>query len=1124
MHPLPDRVAEVTYQARPDHSEISYASGYRVTKELVMTAAHGLSQGLSVTVWVPSRGESFAAEVVWLGDRGFDVALLRICDPPENDDLPPVLPGELPSHAGQVEFRAIGFPRFAERQGRRQSVEFEGTIQLGSTIKNPGLIALNVTTAVPPNADPDWKGVSGAAVFTADDWLLVGVVSQSLPSAGSRYAEATRLTSAPDENFWYLLERRPSEAGSLWNSVISHRTYVERLADFELNLTSGTLPFLAPSGHPSSPSNLLNSLEKSSHGGILLSGGAGAGKTRTCIEVAELAVDRGWRVFHVVAQGTDVIIPDIAGAVLRDTTPAIVILDNLNEQLLAGVDLTAIRRNVLETAERYGVRVGVLASARPGWLRRAPTPVRSELRKIFEPVSICDDISHLRAVSQRIAERAAPNAYARFGQDLFEICGHRPTIALLIAHEVEARIKEGRTVPSIDRLRAGELLGWLEMRLAEDELETKAEGEGFQLVTSSPELQACAAAAAACPQPRRDIDEAAKRVLEFNSRDGTRANGIIDRLLDMKWLEYHEPYVRAAHDVVIDQLLENTLAPQAELSVDHQAADAIQQASLGRARTVGIFAGHLGRLLHDLALDDDDRGLAQYCEDWLLQHADQIGKVLKEAHPYEGSYALGGILTGPPWAAATIRAWDRIVMPWMEEFGQKSDAQHLFYVALPKLDGDQAEYLSHEAIKWLDSHLHRPQAQFVLSRLLARPDLTTAAAKDVIRRGLAWLSEYDEIPEAQFVLQKLLRRRDLAHDDAILAITHALVWLSIHTGTSEARFVLDTLLQRRDMDAQSRSQVVHDAFVWLDSQDCSFEERFVLRPLLRRRDLAPSEAAKAISYSLSWLEAHTQSDEIRFVLQPLLQRTDLSANDAALAISHSLSWLSKYNQDLHADFVINSLLSRPDLTSEDSSHAMSFAFTWLSFHGQTGQAPHVLSKLLEREDLSTHDLGHAAHSIVAYLETAGRAIPPNSLVSVLRRPDLSSEIASVIVDHACTWLDENAGGTEVGAMLQALLGRPDIDDSRQALLRDHTFAWLRNKVSSTISGSRMRLVLDHFAPSPLPADTAALIENWIGRNPKEVHCVISSLARNGFLTSGVVKAILRHTKGSPAGLDSVLSA
>ncbi len=135
MHPLPDRVAEVTYQARPDHSEISYASGYRVTKELVMTAAHGLSQGLSVTVWVPSRGESFAAEVVWLGDRGFDVALLRICDPPENDDLPPVLPGELPSHAGQVEFRAIGFPRFADAKAGGKASNLRVRFSLGPQSK-----------------------------------------------------------------------------------------------------------------------------------------------------------------------------------------------------------------------------------------------------------------------------------------------------------------------------------------------------------------------------------------------------------------------------------------------------------------------------------------------------------------------------------------------------------------------------------------------------------------------------------------------------------------------------------------------------------------------------------------------------------------------------------------------------------------------------------------------------------------------------------------------------------------------------------------------------------------------------------------------------------------------------
>ena len=209
----PSRVAEVLVhtvgEPRP-----RCASGYLVTNECVLTAAHVLrgeveSIGLRFRIDQPG-GWASTADVAWVNEE-FDIAVLRIEAAEGRAALRPVRYGEIMDPI--VECHAVGFPRFKVREDPAHRTpdgspstyaEYEHAFGPASPWSGHRSRTLGFSVTPPasfPNAKHSpWEGMSGAAVFEREGGgCLVGVVLQHHGREGAGRLTATEVAS------WYDL-------------------------------------------------------------------------------------------------------------------------------------------------------------------------------------------------------------------------------------------------------------------------------------------------------------------------------------------------------------------------------------------------------------------------------------------------------------------------------------------------------------------------------------------------------------------------------------------------------------------------------------------------------------------------------------------------------------------------------------------------------------------------------------------------------------------------------------------------------------------------------------------------------------------------------------------------------
>ncbi|MFB7608547.1 hypothetical protein [Streptomyces gardneri] len=987
---VPDtaRVAEVVVTG---NGKAEYGSGYRIAHRLVLTVDHLFGEEPNpgtCTVRLGGGDTALPATPVWRGKNGRDLALLRLDEAPA-DTVQPVSFGVLPEGAGSVPFIGIGFPAFATRDEepgvtglrRRDSRQAEGFVLLGSNLKSRLLDLQYTTTAPRPpgggDGDP-WRGMSGAAFLTPTGGLLIGVQAHRLPAAGISGAEAEPIADALDdpdlcrqlalggvryEPRPVPLGDEPPEPEPLLRAVIPQHELVSGFGDFKKNLTSEQLSFVSPGpDHPAEPANLFVRLVSSGDRGVLLVGAAGTGKTRAGIEVGRIALEAGWRVLHVLPGEDGSVTEVIAEQVYAEPTPALVVVDYLNESQL---DLPALRHRLIPEARRRDIQVAILASVRPGWLRKAN---RGQLHDLFDEVELRQDDDFQKEVADNALHALAPVATERYtiGR-MREICGHRPIVALLVAREVERRVTSGLSLPDLTGLReGGEIPRWLRSRLGEDDLGLPGREHAFVPVRASHSLVAAAAATAACPQAREDVTAAARAALTalgetmaLAAQQGTgvpaaaqsavpRAEDVVATLLSLGWLETEpDGTLTVAHDLVTDQLVESVLLPERDEAPDTDGAHALLAGCLVSPRAVGRAALNLGRVVNDLALADRSGPVSAVLNAWFTQHAADLGALLR-IDPGVGGYALGAVCSGAPWSVSAVQCWSQVVSPWLADHGSRVAARHLLYRGLHHLPEEGARLLLPTVWSWLARHRELGQASFVLAPVLHRPELLADETAQAVSAALVWLALHASAQEAQFVLNPLLSRTDLDPEGAEKAVSAALTWLERHTATQEAGFVLEPLLSRTDLDAGSAATAIAASLTWLGRHVKGQEARFVLHPLLSRTDLDADSAATTVEATLVWLDHHAATQEARFVLNRLQSRTDLDPVASEKAVASALRWLEKHTHTHDADFVLKLLLSRTDLDPDTAEKAVASARTWLASHHTNEDADFVLGSLLKQ--------------------------------------------------------------------------------------------------------------------------------------------------------------------------------
>ncbi|MGW2487769.1 trypsin-like peptidase domain-containing protein [Streptomyces sp. NPDC001606] len=1015
------RVAEILVQQGGDGD---YGSGFLITKSLVLTAEHLLrktdtGRPRTISVMLGGSAERLPADVAWRS-KTQDLALLRLRDPLPG--LPAVTFGCLPSGPGTVKVFGNGFPRHARREEipglpGRGNVEVHGVVRLGSNLKSGHLDIATTDAPVLTGPDP-WKGMSGAAFFTAEERWLVGVQThrQTPAGPGSLTAEPIARACEDDPEFAAVLKsdgvrvkpRNITGDTDPLAAVVDQDDLLAGLTGFKKNLISDHLPFVFPgTDHEADPRRIWDRILDGNDDGLLLVGQAGTGKTRTGIEVGRLAQEAGWRVLHVRPGGSPSLTEDIARAVQADSRDVLVVLDYLNLFLAeregeSPLDLEAVKGRLLPDAAREGISVVFLASVRPGWLQQH----RARLRSFFGEVHLRQDEEFLRLVADQALHQLAPTAMADIGPErMRQLCGRRPILALLIACELERRARDRIPQPDLAGVREGtELARWLHARLREDALTVPAAKSSLDGVHASDELVAAAAAAAACPQARPAVLDAAATALAAQPGGAARAETVLTALVGLGWLEGDgDGHLEVAHDIVCDQLVESVILPDG-MTVDQGRTYDLLSGCFTEPRTIGRYSTNLARQLNDLALRKRDTEVRDCLSDWFAANASTIGQVMQR-DPDVGGYALGAICSGPPWAGPLVEHWQAIVDPWMEEYGGTVNARHVLRRGIKNLPVAAARRLVPTALQWLETYSRRREGGYVLSILLDREEVSTEFLAEVIQAAVQWLENNCQLAEAGVLLTRILARRDLTRQQEQRVFAAAGRWLVYHGGKREAAQVLGKLLEH---------------------------------PTLPQKD-----AHLAISRTGPWLREHGTLHEASHVLSKLLARDDLVPAVRRQTALRAGEWLDKNGLTPEASHVISPLVGQPGANPEETRKVLAWADDWLDLYGTRQDASHVLSKLLAREDLAGEELRSAVRRGILWTEEQPKESDWTYVLDVLlRRRDLTEAERDRAVRLADEWLDQHAADSAADFFIRVVIERPDLTPAETRRFVAHADHWL----------------------------------------------------------------------------------
>ncbi|MGB2568002.1 trypsin-like peptidase domain-containing protein [Micromonospora citrea] len=1102
---------------------VKYGTGYAVSTELVLTARHVAGRVGDTCVVARAEGDAeHPAVVVWTGDHlGADAALVRVCTSLWD-------PGEVLTRYGElrgvrpVDCVTVGYPKVRrDSAGRRRVDELFGAVMPTLGFED-GRYAFN-SALIPPEPLPPasdgtdeparpaspYAGHSGAALLTADEQVLIGVMITDPAAYPTGRLEAVRVvTLLADQMFAHLVGSGPEQVEQIPPVVLPSGVLEHDEALLELDrasaLRADRLPYVAPDeDDPIHPRRILAELDRrAGETGLLLVGPAGIGKTRTCYEVGQLAVESGWRVLHV-KPGEPAVTTDHLVQVLQtgSTDRVLFIVDYLN---LSRLDYPAVRYRLLPEARRRNVRVALLASARPGWYHKKDN---APVNQVFTPVGLQPEAGHLHRIRHQIMTTLAPTARAQLGEDrLADLCGTRPVIATLIATEAEVQAVSGRLRQSVEsgRLRPEQLLPWLVNRLQEDGL-LYAAADLLSDDDPPPALQCYAAMGAAMPQDRASVLRCGALV---HGDDVEQAERLLDVLFAMGWAVDTPEGVSMVHDIVVDQLLERTTLRPATNTVRRAVADRILDGSLTRARSIGRYAMNLARLLRDLEDDERVRRLGEHCAAWFDTHATAVGAVLSTGQD-EGSYALGSIIDDPAWSPVLFRRWEQVVAPWLALHGRSLPARHLLYKGLRAVRPEQLDELLGVASTWLRRHGTRLEASYVLHPLLSRWDLPPDVREQATTTAATWLDRHGATMDAGYVLHPLLSREDLPPDVQEQATTTAATWLDRHGATMEASYVLDTTLRRAPLTPSLRDA----ARRWLALHGDRVEASHVISRLLGREE--PELAEWSTGIALRWWDRHHDAPVSAFVLGPLIERSP----DPEV-IAHALQWLQRHGLAPEAGYVLYALLRRaPD--PDTHRRGVPYALNWLDRHGALVDAQFVLSAILPHP-LDPADTRRATDHARAWLDQHGSTVEAALVINVLldRAPDPPGRRREIA--QGLTWLQQHrtTNATNAAFLLCGLFEHAT-DAPTLRRVTEHARVWFDHHHTTIDAGFVLPQLLARVPTIAGEPSFVAKVEEWIVAHAdrSDVGFVAKHLARQQRLSPAMASAIVDGVIAAPDATD-----
>ncbi|MFF7438858.1 trypsin-like peptidase domain-containing protein [Streptomyces sp. NPDC008122] len=1128
-----ERVAMVV-RRDPDGTPRFAATGFLLAPGLAICAGHGFTRhGAVHEVRLPGQSARRVdvVEVFRHRDPGVDLALLLLGD--GGDAIPPARWGVVPPAVGSLPFVAVGFPDFASRGDVPTTRQMTGSILLGSFLGSHEM-ELSLSSPAPRQAvGSPWQGVSGAGVLTRND-VLVGVCTSHHVPAGAASLTATgfsRLTEDPE--FERLLaehgvEQAPlgpsalfPEDGDIRRRMRTHADVARDLRGRRNYLDQEQLPFVHPGvDHDSHPDKLFGRLSADRPRGVLLIGPAGSGKTRTCFEVAQRADRAGWQVLHVQADSS-VDLDDVAASVLTGgRRRVLLVLDYLDA--CPQLDLQALDEVLLPEARRRGVTVACLASVRPG--ARHAVHLRGSAR-VLDEVFVRDDWPHQSAVITQVLKHAAPETVRTWGlEELSRLCGRRPVTALLIARAIEEQGLGRLPLKVTASVRPGELLAWLREGMRRDALATSLAGSASPLDVATPDVGqlAFAVAVASAPQPRRTVERTVDSFLAAAGDQGRRYSGrqVVDTLISLGWLDEADGRLVVVHDIVTDELLLQSLMPAPGWSVHQPSADPLLAAVARHPRTFSVFTGHLRRLAVDLTAHGPAHratALERFCGEWLVAHADALGRLLEDAG-HDGEQALLTLVTSRPWHDYAPSVWSALVTPWLVRAEEGFVAQPFLTAALRGSDEPSAALVD-ASVGWLARRGRQTDAEHLLRALLARPDLSSEAETLVVDCTLGWVPSRPDWRYTPALLKRLLT---MDHAPARLAqVTRvALGWLT-HYRVGGVGAVVRALLQREDVDDTVREEAVSRGFAWLRSgMRAGTDVGPTVCALLECDRLPEAARIELFRLALEWLDKPRRHPSAGRVLRGILVDERCPAELKRRAGDLARSWVTQgfaeWEASSHSQLVqallvhddtqdaalplLDQLASRPgspsspavlqrlllhhDQLGPDQVRAtVAHALTWLRDHQDPESLATVLSPLLRVPELTAHQLQEAVGHGFAHL--LAHPHDHEAMAMMLSQLNgLTAAQARAIADVSLRWLASH-GGKAQRAVLASFLTRHDLS-------AEQTRAGIDIALDRLTAGtaSKDRAVLSGVLRNPaLEAD----------RRSRAVDCALRWLHRHGGL-------------------------
>jgi hypothetical protein len=812
-----------------------------------------------------------------------------------------------------------------------------------------------------------------------------------------------------------------------WPDLVDHASYRARigqmldgrLQSFRGYLLEEHLPFVTPdTGDAVHPEQLLSRLTQGEN--LILLGEVGIGKTRTTFEVAERAATAHWRVLHLNPSEQGIDLRSMAKELLRHAGETLAVVDYIDQ--FQHFDARFWYTTLLPEAAARGARIALLANARPAGSTQALSVLQES--GLFSTLVMAPTPERRQRVTGMIEDRLCPTAIVVLGREqVRELCGPRPIIAMFIGRELESLARTGALNAALaTAIRPGDLMSWVSRRLREAGLVAAPQSVPWDSVSMAPGLCAATAVLAAAPMFEVDLVAVASATLaERPGGDAAAAPRIVAALRQAGWLEPGDRSEwRTPHDAVADEALRRLLGADLGLLP-------ALLASAPSGKPLGRFAVSLGRLVG--SADASAEVISAAAAEWLRQQASAIGARLAAIESDFAAYALGGVFDCPPWIEVALRTWQQLVQPWIDAHGTELSARHLLHRGLKRLTAEDSAHMLTPARAWLVKHGETPDAGFVLDPLLGwSAERLGDAQGEVLSRAREWLEKHRETPDAGFVLGPLLGWSEARLGDAQgEVLSRARQWLEKHRETRNVKFLLAALLGwSAGRLGNAQGEVLSRARQWLEKHRETVEVEFVLHPLLGWSAERLGDAqGEVLSRAREWLEKHRKTVEVQFVLHPLLRWSAERLGDAqGEVLRRAREWLEKHGETPDAGFVLGPLLGWSEARLGDAQgEVLSRARQWLEKHRETPNAGFLLAALL---GWSVERLGNARGEVLSrarkWLEKHAEAHQAEYVLShILSQPKVAAAQRQIWASRALSLAREREAIGEETHLLKALL-------------------------------------------------------------------------------------------------------